>query len=102
MPLRAVPSPASALTAAELLARIREKGGRPYRMKDEGVYVLTDDESVAAWLLDLGGHAYRAAGMSQADGSFSRARGGKTEWDIWVHTIPVTGPSLWEVLRADA
>ena len=101
--LHVVPSPASALTAEQLLARIKERGGRPYPMRSGDVFVLTDNQEVADWLLDLGGHPYKASGMSMGmEGGYLRARDGKREWDVWIHTIPVTGPSVWETLHADA
>jgi len=82
--------------AVELLAEIRERGGRVYRMRGpDRVFCLTDDETVAAWLLDLGARAFTAAGYTRTEGGYLRARGGKREWDIYIHTIPVEG-SLWE------
>jgi hypothetical protein len=83
-----IPSPAMALTAAQLLDKIRERGGRPYRMADERAFVLTSDEKLAAWLLDIGGRPYQAKSTAEND----------YPSDIWIHTIPVTGPSVWESL----
>jgi len=82
--------------AAELLADIRGRGGRVYRMMGgERVFCLTSSAEVAAWLLDLGGRGYTTAGLVSSEGGYLRARGGEREWDIEIHTIPVEG-SLWE------
>jgi len=107
--LHVVPSPAPALTAERLLARIREKGGRPLAMRQERVFVLTDNEELATWLLERGAKGHSPAGygglFGQPDGAYHRARlshGGKIEFDVWIDTIPVAGPSVWEALHADA
>lgn len=92
--------PAPARDAAELLAEIRERGGRVYRMRALRVFCLTDDPELAAWLIKHGGKGYVPQGADRrfVDGAFQRARaslGGKVEYDIWIHTIPVEG-DLWE------
>ena len=82
--------------AAELLAEIRDRGGRVYRMRDGiCVFCLTNSPEVAAWLLDLGGRGYTTAGLVASESGYLRARNGKREWDVYIHTIPVEG-SLWE------
>jgi len=82
--------------AAELLAEIRERGGRVYRMRaPDKVFCLTGSAEVAAWLLDLGARGYSTAGLSASEGGYLRARNGVREWDLYVNTIPVEG-SLWE------
>ena|SRR5215469_9069429 len=91
-------APADAKPAAELLAEIRSRGGRVYRMRvPDRVFCLTDDATVAAWLLDLGARGYTTTGLVTQEGGYPRARDGKHEWDLYVHTIPVAeGESLWE------
>lgn len=101
-----VPSPADApsLTAGQLLARIRRKGGRVYRMRMVGVFCLTDDEQLALWLIKLGGKRYtpQNADDSTPNGAYKRTRGGKLEWDIYIHMIPVLGTrSIWEAASRD-
>jgi hypothetical protein len=85
--------------AAELLAEIRERGGRVYRMRSDRVTCLTDDPELAGWLLAHGGKHYSTPGLAvHSTGGYWRARqitGGKMEWDIWIHTIPAEG-SIWE------
>jgi hypothetical protein len=93
-----VPSPAMAMTAAQLLDRVREKGGRAHRMRRDRAFVLTDDATLAAWLLDLGARPYANSDPRLGEGAFFRERGGKVEYDIWIDTIPVTGPTVWEAL----
>jgi hypothetical protein len=99
-PIRRVPSPADAptMTAAELVERITEQGGRVLRMKQPpSVFVLTDSEQLAAWLFDRGGTTFTARGL-KLDGSYKRARDGGDEWDIWIHPIPVLGDkTAWEI-----
>ena len=81
--------------AAELLAEIRERGGRVYRMRASRVFCLTGNPEVAAWLLDLGARGYSTAGLTSSEGGYLRARGGTREWDLYIDTIPVEG-DLWE------
>jgi hypothetical protein len=86
--------------AAELLAEIRGRGGRVYRMRSLRVFCLTDDPELAEWLTARGGKGYVPNGADRrfVDGAFQRARaslGGKIEYDLWIHTIPVEG-DLWE------
>ena len=78
---------------------IREKDGRAYRMLRDRAFVLTKNEQLAGWLLDRGGRAYSHSVPSLSDGAYYRTRDRDvTEWDIWIHTIPVEGPSVWEAL----
>jgi muconolactone delta-isomerase len=98
-----VPSPADEpeLTARQLLRRIRRKGGRVYRMREYGVFVLTDSPDLASWLMKLGARAYspqNATPMPNVPlGSYRRAPGGKIEWDLYIHAIPVAGEqTVWE------
>lgn len=85
--------------AAELLAEIVGRGGRVYRFRDKiHVCCLTDSAELAEWLLAAGG---KPAKQSSADlwemtpGAYRRERGGKVEWDIWIHGIPVVDDDLW-------
>src|SRR5215471_8450521 len=80
-------------TARQLLGLIHRKGGRVYRMREILVFCLTTDPELAQWLIELGGKPYLPAGMTpaHAHGGYLRARGGLTEWDIYIHTIPVKG-----------
>lgn len=88
--------------AAELLAEIRERGGRVFRMVGpDKVFCLTDSGELAEWLGKKGGKGFAPPNADQTlhymPGAFERARGGKVEYDIYIHTIPVEG-SLWEEL----
>jgi hypothetical protein len=88
------------MSAGSLITRIREKGGRVYRTANR-VFVLTDDRDLANWLVKLGGKPYvpQGADPKAEPGSYQRARGGPTEWDIVIDPIPVTGEtSIWEAL----
>lgn len=101
-----IPSPADAptMTARQLLARVRKGGGRVYRMKMVGVFCLTDREDLALWLIKLGGKRYcpQNSDPSTPAGAYRRAPGGKIEWDIYIHTIPVLGEkSIWEAASKD-
>jgi hypothetical protein len=97
-----VPSPADTpLTAEEFLAKLRERGGRVYRMRQLAVFCLTDSPETAQWLLDLGGVPYLPRNATPGEvtprGAYRRARRGKVEWDIYIHTIPVQGEeTIWE------
>lgn len=101
-----IPSPADApmMTARQLLARIRKGGGRVYRFRMVSVCCLTDDEQLALWLIKLGGKRYvpQVSDPSTPAGSYRRAAGGKVEWDIYIHAIPVLGDkSVWEAAAKD-
>lgn len=92
-----VPEPL--MSAKSLLARIERAGGRVYRMPEVAVFVLTSDRELAHWLVKMGGKPYVSQGADPADeaGSYLRARRGPREWDIYIHTIPVSGSlSIWE------
>lgn len=70
-----------------------------YRMPEVAVFVLTDDRELAHWLVKMGGKPYvpQGADPNAEAGSYDRARGGKHEWDIYIHAIPVAGEtSVWE------
>jgi hypothetical protein len=100
--LTLVPSPAGALTAEQLVAKVKENGGRIYRMRQVRVFVLTSDVALAEWLIGLGGKGYTPSGSKHPPGAYMRTRQGPVEYDVWVHTIPLSGPTLWEALGADA
>jgi len=91
-------APEAPRPAAELLAEIRARGGRVYRMRAERVFCLTDDPALADWLYSQGAKVFAPVNgeqlVSQAPGGFWRSRE-KVEYDLWVHTIPVDG-DLWE------
>ena len=92
------------MTARQLLARIRRQGGRVYRMREVGVFVLTSDEQLALWLIGLGGKRYTPVNLDPTTpaGSYKRARDGRLEWDVYVHTIPVLGEkTIWEAAVKD-
>ena len=96
---KAVPSPALAsLTANTLLRRIHQAGGRIFRMREICVFCLTTDEQLAKWLLELGGYAFARGGSYLRDSVT-----GKREWDIYIHTIPVSGAkTIWEAADGKA
>jgi len=100
--LSLVPSPAAALTAEQLVSKVKERGGRIYRMRQVRVFVLTGDVALAEWLLGLGGKGYTPTGSQHPPGAYMRTGQGPVEYDVWVHTIPLSGPTLWETLGADA
>lgn len=79
------------MTAAELISKIENAGGRVLRMKaPPNVFVLTDNFKLAQRLVDRG--------ASQHHGNYKRARDGRDEWDLWIHPIPVLGEeTVWEV-----
>jgi len=98
-----VPAPPR-YSARELLREIQKRGGRIFRMPLVSVFCLTNDESLAAWLRDLGGHSFTPAGMDVgADGGYWRDRpNGLREWDIYIHTIPVRGETtIHEAAKAN-
>lgn len=91
------------LPAAELLAEIRARGGRVFRMVGpDKVFCLTDSAEMAEWLVKKGGKGFAPPNADQTlhymPGSFKRARDGKVEFDVYVHTIPTSDHSLWEEL----
>jgi|SRR5215472_8158581 len=95
-------SPEPPMAAAELLAEIRARGGRVYRMRRQAVFCLTDSVELAEWLLKRGGKPYSTTPASLEahvpPGAYFRTRErDKVEFDIWVHTIPTADP-LWEAL----
>lgn len=61
-------------------------------MREVCVFVLTDDQNLADWLIKLGGKPYTPRGMGERDepGGYMRSPK-KREWDIYIHTIPVLG-----------
>jgi len=79
-------------TAAELLADIRSRGGRVHRMmKPPGVFVLTTDSALAAWLQDKGARLKA--------GPYPLARGDdRREWDLTLNSVKTDG-SLWEAAQ---
>ena len=82
-------SPRPRFAASDLVARIKDNGGRIHRMGDgASVFVLTGNKELADWLLRIGGKRYHAPGLGDQDG-YLRARDGVREWDIYIHTIPV-------------
>jgi hypothetical protein len=79
-------------SAAELVSKIRERGGRLFRMKDvEMVFVLTTDSELAHALVRMGGRY-------NGGGGYTRSRDPVVvEWDVWIHQIPVSGEAtIWE------
>jgi len=101
-----IPSPADApaMTARQLLGRIRKAHGRVFRMRMASVFVLTSDEQLALWLIKLGGKRYTPinADPTTPAGSYRRAPDGGIEWDIYIHMIPVIGDTtIWEAAAKD-
>jgi hypothetical protein len=94
-------------SAAHIVRMIRRKGGRAYRMPDTVAFVLTDDPKLARELLELGGSIFNVPGLTPDAhtsplGGYRRTPGGKTEWDILIHMIPVRGEqTIWEALGED-
>jgi len=89
------------MTAAELLAEMRARDARVYRMRAHAVFAITKNAETAKWLLSLGGRTYtprHAEGSYDLPlGGYRRAKDGPSEWDIYVHIIPVAGDeTLWE------
>ena len=100
-----IPSPGlPVLTARLLLRRIRQEGGRVFRMPDTLVFCLTNDPKLAQWLIDIGGKAYLPAGSEPGMAAgYKRASDGKLEWDIYIHTIAVDGElTIWEAAAGRA
>jgi len=91
------------LTADELIAKIRERGGRVYRKQEPpAVFVLTTDSNLVRKLRSLDGSAPVLRGTKppeiyMPDRSYLRTRGGVREWDVHIHGIPVLGEkTIWE------
>jgi hypothetical protein len=96
-----VPSPANPrYTARSLVTQIRQRGGHIYRMREWGVFVITDDPELAGWMLGLGGTPFLPRGMQRDPlhpGAFRDSPKGKLKWDIYIHHIPVRGEqTVWE------
>lgn len=99
-----VPSPddrGPEFTAEQLLAEMRERGARVYRMREHAVFALTKDPECARWLLGLGARPYTPrhseGSFDLPVGGYRRAKDGPTEWDLYVHIIPVSGEqTLWQ------
>ena len=92
-----------ALTADELIAKIRERGGRVYRaMQPPNVFVLTDDSKLVRKLRSLDGshpilHGKEPPEIELPDRSYLRVKEGKREWDLYISGIPVAGEkTIWE------
>lgn len=102
-----VPSPADAAlpTAAEFLDRVREMDGKIYRMREHLVFCITQNDELAAWLLSLkGARPYRPRAASPTWqtplGAYKRTKESPAEWDIYIHTIPVSGEeTIWEAAK---
>jgi hypothetical protein len=97
-----VPEPRPTPTAAEVLAVIRERGGRVYRMREARAFCLTDNRELAGWLVRKGGVTFRGPGNDPAlvdmPGAYRRERNGKIEWDVWIERIETSDISLWDAL----
>ena len=98
-----IPSPADTpqYTADQFLQELRHRGGRIFRMREVFVFTLTNDPDVARWLLELGARPYKPFGtdvkLEGPMGAYTRAKGGRAEWDMYIHTIPVRGEeTIWE------
>jgi hypothetical protein len=61
-------------------------------MQSRMVFVLTTDPVLRDGLVELGGRYHTASGEGGERG-YTRVEGGDLEWDIWIHTIPVEGPT---------
>ena len=95
-----VPSPATAsMNAAELLAAIRERGGRVYRYKaPPQVICLTNDPTLVQWLVARKAALHTPKGLTGVghDGSYRRAKDLR-EWDLRLDAVPVIGEqTIWE------
>jgi hypothetical protein len=99
-----IPSPADQplFTAAEFIRQLRARGARVYRMRQGPVFCLTNDPDVAAWLHELHATPYLPRGAERTIGegplgSYRRAKGGRLEWDFYIHVVPVMGEeTIWE------
>lgn len=92
------------MTARGLLARIEQKGGHILRFRELCVTVITANEELAQWLLDIGGVPFLPQNMTPTDdavrGAFRDAPGGRPKWDIYIHLIPVKGTeSVWQAAK---
>lgn len=86
------------MTAEALVERIRARGGRIFCMPTRMVFCLTQDTVLRDGLIELGGryHTYKDVGGEQGY-RLSRDMKAPVEWDVWVHMIPVDGPtSIYE------
>jgi len=98
-----VPSPADFLpgwTARELIAEVERQGGRLHRMAEPPmVFCLCDRIELVRLLQDAGARTHIPPHLDSTDGSYERTRGGKREWDLWVHTIGLEGDeTIWQAL----
>lgn len=92
-----IPSPAvKRLTAAELLTKVRDLGGRVYRMGGPAVFCLTDSLELADWLKT---HGAAPSSHADADGGYRRSDG-KREFDLQLHQIPLEGDAILAELLA--
>jgi hypothetical protein len=89
-------------TAAGLVAEIRARSGRVMRFREVCVICLTTNPDTATWLRDLGGKSFVPVGLERSmrgpHGGYLRdTKTGLTEWDIYIHAIPVKGEqTIWE------
>jgi hypothetical protein len=82
------------MSAVEVIAHIREHGGRVFRyLEPPKVFALTTDAELATWLMERKGRPHVPVGMGvDHEGSYLRAKGGTREWDYWLTPIPVKDP----------
>lgn len=100
----------AAMSATQLLRRVRRLEGHVHRMRDERtVFVITRNPDLAEWLLELGATCYSnpSAVMPSPEpplgGYIADRVTGATEWDILIHNIPVLGSeTLWQAAKEDA
>src|SRR5262245_4026724 len=86
------------MTAEKLVERIRARGGRLFCLPSRMVFCLTTDETLRDGLAELGGRFHSTSAGQGGPGGCDR--GGKLEWDIWCHMIPVDGEeTLYEAIR---
>ena len=78
------------MTAEALIERIKARGGRVHCMPSRMVFCLTADEVLRDGLIELGGRYHAASGVG---GEHGYRMGERLEWDIWIHQIPVEGPT---------
>src|SRR4051794_5952218 len=95
--MAAVPSPSQpAYSARSLLNKVAREGGRIFHMRERLVFVVTENEDLARWLLSEGALPYlpRNAAVPtdvRLRGAYRNAPGGPLKWDMYVHVIPVRG-----------